>query len=103
MKAIRTLILLTVTALAGAVAGYFGHPYLQEYGFPQLGETHELRPSLKTGGDRTVTALGRLEPESQIVQVSALPGSRVERLSETVKDGATVVKGEPLAYLDSYP
>jgi HlyD family secretion protein len=49
-----------------------------------------------------VTALGRLEPESQIIQVSAPVGSRIERLGERVKDGAVVTEGEPLAYLDSY-
>jgi HlyD family secretion protein len=47
-----------------------------------------------------VTALGRLEPESEIVAVGLPAGSRVDRL--LVEEGAWVGKGEPLAYLDSH-
>jgi len=51
---------------------------------------------------KTVTALGRLEPQGDIIEVSAPSspeGSRVEQL--LVKSGATVQAGQVIAILDS--
>ena len=50
----------------------------------------------------TVAALGRLEPESKIIDVGATPGVRIGRFEDGVKEGATVKEGDVLAYLDSY-
>ena len=51
---------------------------------------------------KTVTALGRLEPSSQVVQLSApasAEGSRVEQL--LVQEGDQVTAGQVIAILDS--
>ena len=47
-----------------------------------------------------ISALGRLEPESEVVAVGAAQGSRIERI--LVKEGDFVAQGAVLAYLDSY-
>jgi HlyD family secretion protein len=51
---------------------------------------------------KTVTALGRLEPKGEIIQLSAptsTEGSRVEKL--LVKEGSEVKEGQMIAVLDS--
>lgn len=51
----------------------------------------------------TVTALGRLEPEGEVIKVSAsgsAEGNRIDRL--LVKEGDTVKTGQPIAILDSH-
>ncbi|MBD1845933.1 ABC exporter membrane fusion protein [Cyanobacteria bacterium FACHB-63] len=65
-------------------------------------------PTVQTDVVDAVSALGRLEPESGVIQISApsastaggLGGSRVERV--LVKEGAIVKTNQPLAVLDSY-
>ncbi|WP_088894077.1 ABC exporter membrane fusion protein [Leptolyngbya ohadii] len=50
-----------------------------------------------------VTALGRLEPEGEVIQIAAplsLDGDRVSQLR--VKEGMWVEAGQPIAVLDSY-
>lgn len=52
---------------------------------------------------RTVSALGRLEPDGEMIQVFAptsVEGARVERLE--VRHGQQVRKGEIIAFLDTY-
>lgn len=105
MRVLRIGVLMAVLAVAAGAAGVFVPGYLQNKGLlfgsgPGLGAG--AAPTGKPGPASAVTALGRLEPESQIIQVSAPAGSRIERLGEKVKDGAVVAKDEPLAYLDSY-
>jgi HlyD family secretion protein len=100
---LRLIILIVVVALVAGVAGVFGHPYLQKMGVLSPGDTRAPQPNGKSDSARAVTALGRLEPESEVVQVSVPAGSRIERLGEKVKEGAYLGKDEPLAYLDSYP
>ena len=105
MKALRVILLLVVGALAGLAAALYGVPYLQQSGLLKRDDSVVARTDGKAspGADkRDVNALGRFEPESEIIQVSAPAGGRIERLSDKVKEGATVSKGEPLAYLDSY-
>ncbi|NJR23412.1 MAG: biotin/lipoyl-binding protein [Richelia sp. CSU_2_1] len=51
----------------------------------------------------TVTSLGRLEPEGEVIEVSAsgaAEGNRIDRL--LVKEGDTVKTGQPIAILDSH-
>lgn len=47
-----------------------------------------------------VVALGRLEPQGEVVRVSGPTGERIQRLS--VKQGDRVKTGDVLAYLESY-
>jgi HlyD family secretion protein len=48
----------------------------------------------------TVSALGRIEPESRVVEIGAAPGLRVDDL--LVKEGDQVEAGAPLAHLDAH-
>jgi HlyD family secretion protein len=48
-----------------------------------------------------VVALGRLEPQGQVVRVGGSTGERIQRLN--VKEGDRVAKGAVLGYLESYP
>jgi HlyD family secretion protein len=50
----------------------------------------------------SVAALGRLQPEGDIVSVGGPPGSRLARFESGVSEGAQVNEGDVLAYLDSY-
>lgn len=50
---------------------------------------------------QTISALGRIEPAGQVLQVSGPTGERVLRL--LVKEGQQLEKGETIAFLESYP
>ncbi len=50
---------------------------------------------------QTVSALGRLEPQGEVISVGVPLGHRLDRL--VVVEGQQVESGEVLAYLDSYP
>jgi len=52
-------------------------------------------------GERGPVALGRLEPSGNVIDLSAIPGDRLD--SAVVQENADVHKGDPLAYLDSRP
>jgi len=52
-------------------------------------------------GPAGVGALGRVEPQSGLIELGAPPGGRL--LSLTVKLGEAVKKDQVLGYLDSYP
>ncbi|NET04851.1 MAG: ABC exporter membrane fusion protein [Merismopedia sp. SIO2A8] len=47
-----------------------------------------------------VVALGRLEPQGEVIRVSGLSGERISKLQ--VSEGDLVATGEVLAYLESY-
>ena len=51
-------------------------------------------------GADTVTALGRLEPETEVVEINVMQGTRVDRL--LVKEGDRVPAGAVLAFLDGH-
>ena len=53
-----------------------------------------------TAGRRTVTARGRLEPESKVIGVGAAPDDRIESIR--VAEGQSVHAGDPLVYLATY-
>ncbi len=95
----KLLIILAVVVAAIAVAvvavggGYV--PLPAGFGKPT---SKEGKPP--SDQDDPVNALGRLEPESEIIDVSAPAGSRIDRLA--VKEGDAVNKDAPLAYLDSH-
>jgi HlyD family secretion protein len=48
-----------------------------------------------------VVALGRLEPQGQVVRVGGPTGERIQQLN--IKEGDRVAKGAVLGYLESYP
>lgn len=50
---------------------------------------------------QAISALGRIEPAGQVLQVSGPTGERVLRL--LVKEGQQLDKGETIAFLESYP
>jgi HlyD family secretion protein len=51
-------------------------------------------------GADTVTALGRLEPETEVVEINVMQGSRIDRV--LVKEGERVASGAALAFLDGH-
>ncbi len=76
-----------------AVIGLIG------YGFTQA-KTPEPLPVAKPIVAKSVTALGRLEPQGEVIKLAAsTSGSRVAQL--LVKQGDLVKKGEIIAVLDS--
>jgi multidrug efflux pump subunit AcrA (membrane-fusion protein) len=46
-------------------------------------------------------ALGRLEPAGKLIDLSALPGDRLDSFAPDVEENIDVRKNDPLAYLDS--
>ena len=99
-------ILLVVFGVAALITGggYFGLPYLQRTGYlGSLGKDPRSTAGADGESRSAVTALGRLDPVTEIIGVGIPAGSRVDRLGDKVKEGAFVKRGEPLAYLDSYP
>ena len=76
-----------------AVIGLIG------YGFTQA-KTPEPVPAPKPIVAKSVTALGRLEPQGEVIKIAAsTSGSRVAQL--LVKQGDLVKKGQVIAVLDS--
>lgn len=49
---------------------------------------------------RNITALGRIEPEGEVLDISGPSGTRIEQL--LVREGEYVQAGQPLAYLEGY-
>lgn len=90
------LVLVAVTSLITGVAGAVGYVTLTHRPTqPLIAET----PSQVA----TVSALGRLEPEGEVIQVFAptsLEGARVETLR--VSHGQQIRKGDVIAVLDTY-
>ena len=77
---------------------------ISTYTFRQLSQS-EVEPSLETSLPeiKTVTALGRLEPSGEIIQISvssAAEGNRIEEL--LVGEGEEITKGQIIAVLDSH-
>lgn len=88
-------LLVTATAITGAIA---------VYGISQVGilSKSASQPVVKIPPVRKVTALGRLEPEAEVIRLAApvaLDGDRVAQL--LVKEGDLVKAGQVVAILDS--
>lgn len=85
--------LVAATAVTGGIA---------IYGFSQFGSVQESSPQPATPTVQKVTALGRLEPEAEVIELSApqaLDGDRVVQL--LIKQGDRVRAGQVVAILDS--
>ena len=92
----RTLALVVLVAAVAGAAGYFGRDWFAAGAGAETGGHGTPQPA----AERTVVALGRLEPASELVAVGAPAGSRIARL--VVKEGDAVEQGAPLAYLNSH-
>ena len=87
----RMIMIIGIGAIA--VIGLIG------YGFTQA-KTPEPVPVAKPIVAKSVTALGRLEPQGEVIKIAAsTSGSRVAQL--LVKQGDLVKKGQVIAVLDS--
>ena len=65
-------------------------------------QTAESVPEMVIPEIKTVTALGRLEPSGEIIQISVSSSSEGNRIEELlVKEGEEVKKGQVIAILDS--
>jgi HlyD family secretion protein len=105
MKTLYIILLLLVGVLFGGAVGFFGRPALDKSGLSKtlsLGSKSDGKDPSGRESRVAVTSLGRLEPETEIIQVGILAGGRIDHLGEKVKEGAFVAKDDPLAYLDSY-
>lgn len=83
------------TAITGLIVAY-GISQLGQIGKTPAPSSVESKPAPK------VTALGRLEPEAEVISLSAplaLDGDRVDKV--LVKEGESVKSGEVVAILDS--
>lgn len=85
---------IAATAVTGAIA----------FGISQFGQVNRSSPQLESTPKavKKVTALGRLEPESEVISLSAplaLDGDRVAQV--LVKEGDRVKAGQVVAILDS--
>ena len=74
------------------------------YGFSEFGRVGKLQPQLveTVPPIRKVTALGRLEPEAEVISLNApliLDGDRIAQI--LVKEGDSVKAGQVIAILDS--
>ena len=98
-------ILQTIPQRSIAIAGIalLGVGGAMTYGWMQMAAMKEEAPPVARPEIKTVTALGRLEPEGTVVNLSAptsSQGNRVERL--LVKEGDRVQAGQVIAILDSH-
>lgn len=93
-------IVIAIAALLG-IGGTMAYVW-QQYG-SQWVATPVATPGARQPRIQTVTALGRLEPQGQVIQLSAPAantGNRVEQLM--VQPGDSVQVGQVVAHLDSY-
>jgi HlyD family secretion protein len=91
---------LALVAIASLLAGGIGYSAIQNR--PALTVIAEA-PSVANASVESVSALGRLEPDGEVIQVFAptsVEGARVDRLRVT--QGQQIRKGEVIAVLDTY-
>jgi HlyD family secretion protein len=90
--------------MAGAAAASAG---LILFGLSQIDRlrgqqqpTASPTPTVTPAASRNITALGRIEPEGEVLDISGPDGIRVEQL--LVRESDFVSAGQALAYLDGY-
>lgn len=91
---------LALVAIASLLAGGIGYSAIQNR--PAQTVIAEV-PSLANASIENVSALGRLEPDGEVIQVFAptsVEGARVERLQVT--HGQRIRRGNVIAVLDTY-
>src|SRR5206468_3635464 len=96
--------LLLLMMAAAALAGFLAHQWrLQAYFQPAADtlRTSQGEADAASGAHRlSVTALGRLEPEGEVIELGAPAGDRLGRL--LVVEGQTIQVGEVLGYLETH-
>src|SRR5262249_27143597 len=100
----KPLGLLVLVAALGAGAGFLAHQWKLQAYFQSSGDPLRADPAdeARTSAAKrlVVAALGRLEPEGQVIDVCAPAGDRLGRL--LVQEGQVVQAGEILGYLATY-
>jgi HlyD family secretion protein len=92
-----------LAGVLGAGGSFLTHYWpLQAYFQPPVepGRTLEAEEAADRAGRRAVAALGRLEPEGEVIDVGAAAGDRLGSLR--VVEGQTVQAGEVLGYLETH-
>lgn len=99
-KASRPLVRPATALVAAAVLGIGG---ITVYGLRQFSTSGtETPPEAIAPEIKTVTALGRIEPSGEIIQISAPSSSQGDRVEELlVKEGDRIEKEQVVAILDS--
>lgn len=88
--------------ISGAVALALGIGSVGVFqAFQQQSNPASNTPEPSSEKSRAISALGRIEPAGQVIQVSGPTGERVLRL--LVQEGQQLEKGETIAFLESYP
>ena len=90
-----TLLATIALCVGGTTAGLL-------WRFHSMSSTQPQPVTVSDSAVRTVTALGRLEPKGEVIQLSAPASSQASRVEQLlVKEGASVKAGQTIAILDS--
>lgn len=92
-SSVRIILMLSILISLSSLAGYF-------FIFKVSSDANSKNEEATRPQRVKVLALGRLEPEGEIVSVAGQLGERIARIE--VSDGNFVNAGEVLAYLESY-
>lgn len=83
-----------------AIAAGLGTGAVAIYQVTQFGAAETEAPVAPKPLKRNISALGRVEPQGEVITLGGPTGERVGQL--LVQEGQTVTKGQPLVYLESY-
>lgn len=96
----KYLYIAVAAAVIFALVGYFTYA---KYAAPDKAQTPETKPVTAETSAPTVNALGRIEPNGQVIRLTApsgVQGAIVTKL--LVKEGDEILEGEDVAILDGY-
>ncbi len=83
-----------------AIAAGLGTGAIAIYQVTQFRAAETKEPVAPTPLKRDISALGRVEPQGEVITLEGPTGERVGQL--LVQEGQTVTQGQPLVYLESY-
>jgi HlyD family secretion protein len=100
----RRVVLLVAVGVGCAALGWFARVWVLPGSHGAVETSGEAEAGRNAGGaaqgaSRGPVALGRLEPAGKVIDLSGLPGDRLDSLA--VEENAEVRKNDPLAHLDS--